>query len=200
MDEEYCDDDRHYIRPKRPCTGKGECLEQNCDRSVHELYVKSTDYTCTHNCEPVKCPNFAVCGEICPQWLFNCHRGRCIHCKTWFGKDLTFPEEDQYCPICFDTKPSVVQPNCTHSVCIDCFKRTRVDGPPKNPEPPFPFPEQEDEYFETGPFDPPHPLDTDPVSREAIRSWNTAMDVWEDEWCARRRGEENLRKCPICRS
>jgi hypothetical protein len=180
---------------QRICTGLGECLEQNCDRSVHEIYVKSTDYTCTHNCEPVKCPNFAVCGEIGPQWLFNCHRGRCIHCKTWFGKDLTFPEEDQYCPICFDTKPSVVQPNCTHSVCIDCFKRTRVDGPPKNPEPPFPFPEQEDKYFETG-NEPSNPMYHDPLVQQYNRDW----ERWDNEWNYRHGMEENLRKCPLCRS
>lgn len=181
-------------RRQRICTGDGDCLTQTTDCNT---YGKDPDVSCVHNCQPVECPNFKVCGQVCPKWLLGCHDGRCWSCNFHFGKNLTFLEEDQECPICLETKPSVVQPNCTHSVCIDCFKRTRVDGPERRPPPPFPFPDQEDEYDNTPLCE--HPLDIDPTSRAAIRSWEAAMDVWEDEWNQRHAAEENLRKCPLCR-
>jgi hypothetical protein len=190
---EYCDDDREYIRPKRVCTGNGSCLTQTTD---YNTYGKDPRFTCIHDCQPVKCPNFTVCGYIAQQWYLDCHGGWCWKCKSQFGKNLTFPEEDQECPICFDTKPCVVQPNCTHVACIECFKRMRIEGPPRTGEPQFPYPDQEDAYYETGPFDPPHPLETDP----RVQGYHIAHERWEEEHSLRWQGEENLRKCPLCRS
>jgi hypothetical protein len=191
---EYCDDDRHYIRPQRVCSGNGTCLTQTMDCNT---YGKDPDFTCEHDCQPLPCPNVAVCGKEAPLWYFQCHRGRCWDCKDMFGKNLTFLEEPQECPVCFDVKPSVVQPNCAHSVCIDCFKRMRVDGPTRRPQPVFPFPDREDEYDTS---DGQHRLLSDPTTRDAIRSWLVAMDVWDDEWNQKWQGEEHLRKCPLCRS
>jgi hypothetical protein len=190
---EYCDDDREYIRPRRVCTGNGSCLTQTTDCNT---YGKDPDFTCTHDCQPVKCPNFAVCGDIAPQWYLRCHGGRCVQCKTRFGKDLTFPQEDLDCPICFETKPCVVQPNCTHVVCIKCFKRMRVDGPPRTGQPQFPYPDREDEYFDHLPLQPRHPLDSDPL----VVKYHRDYERWEEERGRQWVAEEHLRKCPMCRS
>ncbi len=190
---EYCDDDRHYIRPQRICSGDGCCLTQTTDCNT---YGKDPDFTCEHNCQPLPCPNERVCGDWAPQWYHRCHGGWCISCKSYFGKNLTFLEEPQECPVCFDVKPSVVQPNCNHSVCIGCFKRMRVDGPPRIGEPQFPYPDREDEYYETGPFDPPHPLDADPL----VVKYHRDHERWEEELSQQREAEQNLRKCPLCRS
>lgn len=180
---------------QRICTGVGDCLEQNCDRSIDSVYVKYRDVICHHDCQPVKCPNFAVCGEICPQWYFNCHRGWCWSCKDMFGKTLTFLEEPAECPICTEVGSCVVQPNCTHSVCITCFKRMRIEGPPRTGEPQFPYPDREDEYFDTG-NEPSNPLYHDPLVQQYNRDW----ERWDNEWNYRHGMEENLRKCPLCRS
>jgi hypothetical protein len=189
---EYQDDDRTYIRPKRVCSGDGSCLEQTDTECGYKTY---DDYTCVHRCQPIACPNVKVCGDRSPAWYLRCHGGRCHGCKMNLGKDLTFPAEDQECPICFETKPSVVQPNCDHSVCIECFKRMRVDGPPRTGEPQFPYPDREDEYFDHDPFQPPHPLETDPL----VIRFHRDHERWEEEWSQRRAAEENLRKCPLCR-
>lgn len=190
---EYCDDDREYIRPRRVCNGNGSCLTQTTDCNT---YGKDPDFTCTHDCQPVKCPNFALCGDISPQWYLRCHGGRCVRCKTWFEKDLTFPQEDLDCPICLETKPCVVQPNCTHVVCIECFKRMRVDGPPPIGQPQFPYPDREDEYFDHLPLQPRHPLDSDPL----VVKYHRDYERWEEERGRQWIAEEHLRKCPMCRS
>ena len=173
---EYQDDDREYIRPRRVCSGNGTCLAQMTDCNT---YGKDPAFICNHNCQPLPCPNERVCGDWAPQWYFSCHGGRCIRCKTYYGKNLTFLDEPQECPVCFDVKPSVVQPNCGHSICIDCFKRMRVDGPPRRPQPTFPFPDREDEYDSPAGQ---QRLATDPLTRDAIRSWWAAMEVWDHEW------------------
>jgi hypothetical protein len=178
---------------QRICTGLGDCLEQNCDRSIDSVYVKYRDVICHHDCEPVKCPNFAVCGEIGPQWYFNCHRGWCWSCKDKFGKTLTFLEEPAECPICTEVGSCVVQPNCNHSICITCFKRTRIDGPPREPQPPFPYPDRDDEYNS---LDAPAELLRDPL----VLAWNTQLEHQDLERSMRYQAEEYLRKCPLCRS
>lgn len=40
------------------CNGYGECSLQ-CDNNG---YSKNYDILCTHNCIPVKCQNFEICG------------------------------------------------------------------------------------------------------------------------------------------
>ncbi len=180
---------------QRTCSGRGECLEQNCDSSIPALYVKYKDTTCEHNCEPVKCPNFAMCGEADPKWVLSCHDGRCLYCNMFFGKNLAFPEEPQECPICLETKPSVVQPNCSHTVCIDCFKRSRFNGPPRTGEPQFPYPDLEDEYFETG-NESSNPMFFDPLVMKYNEDWNRWDNAWQESYTR----EGNLRKCPMCRS
>lgn len=182
---------------QRICTGNGDCLEQNCDPSINSVYVKYRDMTCEHNCEPVKCPNFAVCGEALPRWVLGCHGGRCWRCNDRFGKNLTFPDEPVECPVCMEVKLSVIQPNCTHMMCLDCFKRMQIDGPPRTGQPAFPYPDREDEYFDY--FDisgGQHPLYYDPL----VLKFNADCERWEEEWCEKWRAEENLRKCPLCRS
>jgi hypothetical protein len=177
----------------RVCSGSGDCLQQT---DLCGGYGKYADTTCEHNCQPIKCPNFAVCGDMCPQWYLDCHGGRCWQCKWRFGKNLTFKEEPEECPVCMDTAPCVVQPDCSHAVCISCFKRCRFDGPPKAEEPPFPYPDQEDEYFDWDPIQGvQHPLYNDPL----VVAWHDDLTRLGNEWSYRYRNEENLRKCPICR-
>lgn len=180
------------VNTKHICNGDGSCLTQTTDCNT---YGKNQDFTCVHNCQPAECPNFAVCGDKSPKWYYRCHDGRCWSCNLTFGKNLTFPEEPRECPICFDTAQSIIQPNCTHSVCVECFKRTRVTGPPRTGEPQFPYPDREDEYFDHDPNEGLHPLETDPLVQQYHADWKR----WDSEWNHRYSEEENLRKCPVCR-
>jgi hypothetical protein len=176
----------------RTCSGSGVCLSQNCDPSIPSAYVKYSDTTCEHNCEPVKCPNFAVCREICPKWVLSCHGGRCLHCNMFFGKNLTFKDDPEECPVCMEVAPCVVQPNCSHSTCIACFRRCRFDGPPREAQPPFPYPDREDEYDD---LDCPDELYNDPL----VIAWNDELNRQDDERSLRYEAEKSLRACPLCR-
>jgi hypothetical protein len=185
-----------WILPKmttqRTCSGDGDCLTQTFDENT---YGKNPEYSCQHDCQPQECPNFRVCGTLAPRWYFGCHGGRCWGCKYKFGKNLTFLDEPQECPVCLETGLCVIQPNCSHSICIACFKRTRVNGPPRTGEPQFPYPDREDEYFETG-NESSNPMFHDPL----IVKYNADWNLWQDDWDRRYASEENLRKCPLCRS
>ena len=57
-------------RDNEVCKGDGSCLEQ-CG---HEDLFRSD---C---CQPVPC---SYCGMPMPQWVLDCHRGRCINCDVW---------------------------------------------------------------------------------------------------------------------
>lgn len=181
----------------KTCSGFGECLQQS---DVPGGYTKLADMTCEHNCEPLKCPNFAVCGDRSPLWVHQCHGGRCLHCNMNFRKNLTFKETPEECPVCMEVSECVVLPSCTHTMCIPCFQRCYVNGPPKTDEPPFPYPEREDEYY-----DEMDSLTTNPVYRDLyydplVEKWNEDIERWHDRWDAKYADEENLRKCPICRA
>ena len=90
----------------------------------------------------------------------------------------------------------IVQPDCSHAVCIPCFRRCRFDGPPRINEPQFPYPDKEDEYFDDIGNVPENPLFHDPLVLEYNRLWNQ----WDNDIDAQYAREENLRKCPICRA
>eukprot|EP00960_Hanusia_phi_P011485 335694-Hanusia_phi.AAC.2 len=110
-----------------------------------------------------------------------------------FGR-LEFPDVRTECPICLETEKSMVKlPHCSHNICTECFKRcyyARDD----TPEPPFPYPELEDDYYDNA---------------ESI-NWTAypMLDVWKnmcEEISARNeeraeRLRKMLAKCPLCRS
>jgi hypothetical protein len=100
------------------CAGDGSCLRQ-----VDVGYMMPRT-PCAHECRPVPCPNFIVCGVLLPVWL---QARRCINCDITFGKNLSVhivaaPKE---CPVCFDTMPvAVTYPSgCQHKFCCHCTRR-----------------------------------------------------------------------------
>jgi hypothetical protein len=46
-----------------------------------------------------------------------------MNCAISFGKELTFHEAEEECPICLEDLPAVELPNCTHRLCVTCFRR-----------------------------------------------------------------------------
>ena len=67
----------------------------------------------------VRCKNY----ELCSGYNYLCSGGEpklCTNCAMMFRKGLLFKDNVE-CPICFETKRAITQPNCEHMVCIQCF-------------------------------------------------------------------------------
>lgn len=166
------------------CTGNGTCMY--CD----------LDY-----CKPIHCPNFKLCGEILPLCIAYCHEGTCGGCAVQWGK-LAFSEEPLECPICLDTKPSVKQLKCLHTVCLDCFKRCHKSPDEYEPQnPPFPYPPDiEEEYYnaiEDSDYD--ETTDIRWKNDPLIKKYHEDCEKNEFERERRYDLQASLRSCPICR-
>jgi len=159
------------------------------------------------------CKNFEFCdGMQPPQW---CGEGGhsiryldsggdpdlCMNCAVMFRKELVF-KDDVECPICFETKKGITQPNCEHAICIECFRDCYYG---KYDEPDFPYSKDiEEEYDEYDDYDlreeyddlynaPKSFLDKYPLIREYEEECNRRYDR-QDEMIS-----VNSR-CPLCRS
>jgi len=129
----------------------------------------------------IMCKNFILCETVLPEWWFDC-KGRylCTNCHMLFGtwgthtgRGILDVVEDVECPVCLEVKRSVLQPNCEHTMCIDCFKRCRYGAETVGPE--FPRPDIEDEYDD----------DTDNPKWEddypSIKKYHQEYNKWDDE-------------------
>ena len=140
----------------------------------------------------IKCKNYEVCETVLPKWWFDC-KGQylCTNC------DMIFGELDIYdnieCPICLDVKRSISQPNCEHTLCIECFKRCYYGDSDTTNEPLFPYPDIENEYDED--------MDNPKWNNEypLIKKYNEEWNKWDDAQEAKYLEETNLQQCPLCR-
>lgn len=124
----------------QPCNGN--CLNQCvCDCYDEETEVYDEICTCGHRshdgycpsdcCEPVKCRNFAHCGEKHPQWCLYCHNGMCMGCAIQMGPHEYSIETDDCC-VCLENKRMLIL-KCNHRVCTDCwFTITKYDDDNEN--------------------------------------------------------------------
>jgi hypothetical protein len=156
--------------------------------------------------EGIKCKNYELCKTILPRCEANY---LCTNCHMMFGtwgnshngRGILETRNIIECPICLEHKKGISQPRCDHFICIDCFKRCYY-GDIEDEEtmvkrqPIFPYPDIEEEYFEN-PKDP--RWENDP-RKELIDLYNEEFDNWENENDEKYENEENLRKCPLCRS
>lgn len=171
------------------CNGRGECLEQV---DLHSTYKKCDHMRCDYNCQPQKCYNFAVCSKMVPDWLLLCNKDMCSSCATGFSH-LQIGDEKE-CPVCFETKLSVKELNCNHTICVDCFKRCHLPPYWDDPQPEFPYSSDvEDEYDAE--------RDnlrwrTDPL----IQKYETDSNKWQEDREEKEVNEQYLKKCPLCRN
>ena len=170
------------------CSGDGCCLLQvDCVNA----YMKNADIACSHNCQPVQCPNYLICGRLEPEWLLYCHHGTCMNCAAMFGHLKFF--ENMECPICMDTKTCVKQIKCNHKICVDCFKRCHFPPYWNDPQPEFPYDsEVEDEYDSY--WENPR-WRNDPK----IQKYEKELKEWEEERNNREESESYLKVCSLCR-
>ena len=84
----------------------------------------------------IKCTNYELCESVLPRWWFECKGNYlCTSCHMLFGtwkfqgqeyktcKGILEISDNLECPICLENKRGISQPNCEHTLCIDCFKR-----------------------------------------------------------------------------
>ncbi len=153
----------------------------------------------------IKCKNYEICETVLPFWWYDCKECYiCTNCDMMFGTwgkginshtgkgSLDF-YDDLECPICLEVKRSLTQPNCEHTLCIDCFKRCYYGDQSREGEPSFPYPEIEDEYYddsENSEWEINYPL---------IKIFNDEWDKWDNERQIKYENEEYLHQCPLCR-
>jgi hypothetical protein len=154
----------------------------------------------------IKCKNYELCEEVLPEWWYDC-KGRylCTNCDVAFGTwsapshcvyrtgkgELPFVDNKE-CPVCLEVKRSVTQPNCDHTMCIECFKRCHYGD--KSGEPLFPYSGDIEEEYEG---------DQENIKWKIyfplIDKWNREWNQWDDKRISKYDSEDHLRKCPICR-
>lgn len=156
----------------------------------------------------VKCKNYHICEANLPNWWYDCKGNYlCTNCDMLFGTwknekagvyktgkgELPFVGEKN-CPICLEMKPSIIQPNCDHTICIECFKRCHYGDQLREGEPIFPYSEDIEEEYETDQWNikwkTHFPL---------IDKWNREWNEWDNIRMYKYEKEENLRLCPVCR-
>ena len=161
------------------------------------------DYQYTEeDCGGIKCKNYELCDSVLPKWWFEC-KGNwlCTNCHksfgTWgeshTGKGILEISDNLECPICLEKKRGISQPNCEHTICINCFKRCYYGDDDTENEPKFPYLDIEDEYYENPEnpkFDNDYPL---------IKKYNEDWNKWDDNNQNKYNNEENLSKCSLCR-
>jgi hypothetical protein len=175
------------------CDGRGNCLQQTIDALI---YDKVPDFPCKYDCKPIPCPNETICGNWGPKWYIELKRsGVCICCDSMFKKIMSVVESAE-CPMCLETTKCVIQPNCSHPTCIQCFKRCMY-GEPDYPAPEFPYSKEIEDEWEND-------LDNDTNPKweneyPLIEKWRADYDEWDRKKDLKYYKEENLRVCPLCR-
>ncbi len=141
------------------------------------------------------CKNFWLCKSEYDNHPSGTRAGMkklCYNCDIMFGKELELVPDIE-CPVCLEIKPSIIQPNCSHNICCECFRRMNYGDDDLENEPKFPYDSDvEEEYWETYDGftnDPRWELDPN------IIRWRDAWNAWDDA----RQTPENLRICPLCR-
>ena len=140
----------------------------------------------------IKCKNYELCESVLPKWWYNC-KGKylCTNCDMMWRKGILEINDNLECPICLEVKRGISQPNCEHTVCIDCFKRCYYGD--QSGEPQFPYPDIEDEYYD----DQENPKWN--IQYPLIKIYNDEYKKWDDNREKKYNNEEHLRRCPFCR-
>lgn len=161
----------------------------------------------------IKCKNYEICEEVLPSWWYEC-KGHyiCTNCDmmfgTWTGKNHITGElvyktgkgilpivDDTECPVCLERKRSVTQPNCEHTVCIECFKRSYYGDWSGAPE--FPYSKEVEDLYNMADENADHVRWK--IDYPLIEAWDLEYDKWYDHCIEKNNNESYLQKCPICR-
>jgi hypothetical protein len=167
--------------------------EQNSDNILYDNNYKE---------DRIKCKNYELCNELLSKsWWdeMGSHFGNfiCVQCHMFFGtwgsggKGALPIIDDNECPICFEVQKGIVQPNCEHALCINCFKHCYYGE--LSPEPLFPYPNIQDEYY------------NDIDDNNNVQKWNDdypLIKIYHIEWNKWNDSiiiDNNLSRCSLCR-
>jgi len=140
----------------------------------------------------IKCKNYIICETVLPMWWYECkgHYECTSCCVMRFG--VLNSIENVECPICFEIKIGISQPNCEHTLCIECFKRCYYGEEIEGPR--FPYSDEiwneYDEDQDNEKWDIEYPL---------IKTWNQECNQIENNKILQYENESHLRLCPLCR-
>lgn len=84
----------HECVENNKCNGRGSCLSTKS----YGQYIKNREILCSYNCSPKKCP-IKFCKTMLPQYLLDCHSGKCINCDMGLE-----PERLIYLHVPYDRK------------------------------------------------------------------------------------------------
>lgn len=160
------------------------------------------DYQCTEeDGGGIKCKNYELCEGVLPKWWFECKNSYlCSNCDMMFGtwgkytgKGILEMIDNVECPICFEYDRGITHPNCSHTLCINCFKRCYYGDDNIENEPKFPYPDIEDAYYD----DTENPKWN--IDYPLIQTYNVEWNKWDDDKQDKYKNEYYLRKCSVCR-
>ena len=183
----------YWFRPKE-CSGDGRCLI----KTNHNLYCLNSKYKCNKDCHIMQCKNYLVCETLMPEYILKNHDELCVNCFVAFGKwqgghGILPQKKLDECYICYENNIwGISNPNCSHFICIDCFKKCYKDvfsGLYPDPEPEFPFSNDVHQIYSSNPHN---------------EIWNSYEEIseWEilhNEWTNRQNNKVNINRCPFCR-
>lgn len=160
-----------------------ECLRQ----LGINTYYRASECLNEAPCVPYECPNFSMCGAVCPMWILNINFGTCINCAIAGRGHLVFTKttDDEVCPVCLEKEPLFAIYSCGHKVGTECISEPFIPGDRSATE--FGAPDDDEENWEND-----QPLQY------------AAYVAYMDEIDERRLEASRLRKslcdrCPICR-
>lgn len=156
----------------------------------------------------IKCKNYEICEGVLPLWWYGCKGNYlCTNCDmkfgTWCnpvynifktGKGILPVVLNRECPICLEVKEkSVEMPNCSHTLCLECFKRCHYGD--FSGKPVFPYSNAiKTKYYED---------DNDDngwmVDFPLIHTWEKETEEWYHRCNMKFNSEEYLRLCCVCR-
>jgi len=171
-----------------------------------EYEAANSIYT-TEGYHDIKCKNYEICQGTFDHRLVGSSFGipgyknydyLCDNCILMFGKCIDGKGHLQIvdtveCPVCYESKRGVQQPNCTHTICIECFKNCYYGI---LIEPTFPYSEEiERQCEEYGCITdyPPEFIEKYPLLVEYENEYNKRLDAQEE--MIHING-----KCPLCRN
>jgi hypothetical protein len=126
----------------------------------------------------IKCINHVVCNRVVPTWWYDVKGNYlCMDCVEKGINKLEFYVESE-CPICLENKLSVKFEQCTHSVCVDCYRNA------------YGF----DNYVLLNLM---RPYPDDESDDDEVKQWYDEYQLMNDAYLAPRTSA--LDTCPMCR-
>ncbi len=105
----------------------GNCFEQ-VDCSL-PFYKKRDGSMC--DCTLKKCPYYIFCRNEIPEVIADCFGGNCASCdivkvsaKSNHQEYTPLPtDKEDECPCCMETKILYKLPMCSHTLCLECYRK-----------------------------------------------------------------------------